>query len=205
MRTRQSNSSTSSRPCSPMRWNDIREAVPILADLLSIPVGERYPPLDLSPQQRKEKTFQALFDQLNGLAARQPTLAIYEDVHWADPTTIELLGRIFDRVQRLPVLRCHLSARICPALERAGAYQHALTQSARAAAGQAIVERLTGGRAFLENCWSRSWPELTGCRCSSKNSPRWCWNRAWWPTRATISSSQDHYSHLRSRRPCTIR
>ena len=49
---------------------DVREAAPLLADLLGIPAGGRYPPLELSPQQRKERTFQALLDQLAGLAAR---------------------------------------------------------------------------------------------------------------------------------------
>jgi class 3 adenylate cyclase/tetratricopeptide (TPR) repeat protein len=83
---------------------DVREHVPPLADLLGIPTANRYPPLELGPQQRKERTFQALLDQLAGLTAREPALAIYEDVHWADPTTLELLGRVVERVQRLPVL-----------------------------------------------------------------------------------------------------
>ena len=84
---------------------DARAAAPLVADLLAVPVPTgRYPPLDLSPQQKKERTFQALLDQLAGLAARGPALALYEDVHWADPTTLELLGRVVERAQRLPVL-----------------------------------------------------------------------------------------------------
>ena len=71
---------------------DVREGAALLADLLGIPAAGRYPPLDLSPQQRKERTFRALLDQLAGLAARAPALALYEDAHWADPTTLELLG-----------------------------------------------------------------------------------------------------------------
>ena len=97
-------SSTSSRPCWRCATEDVREAAPLLADLLAIPAVGRYPPLELSPQQRKEQTFQVLLDQLAGLAARAPVLALYEDVHWADPTTLELLGRVVERVQRLPVL-----------------------------------------------------------------------------------------------------
>jgi class 3 adenylate cyclase len=54
--------------------NDLNEAVPLLADLLSIPTGDRYPPLNLTPQKRKEKTLHALLAQLEGLAARQPVL-----------------------------------------------------------------------------------------------------------------------------------
>ena len=69
--------------------NDLSEAIPLLADLLSIPTGDRYPPLDLTPQKRKEKTLRALLAQLEGLAARQPVLMVCEDVHWSDPTTRE--------------------------------------------------------------------------------------------------------------------
>ena len=84
--------------------DDAGEAAPVLADLLGIPAAERYPSLDLSPQQRKERTFQVLLDQLAGLAAQGPVLALYEDVHWADATTLELIGRVAERVQPLPVL-----------------------------------------------------------------------------------------------------
>src|SRR5215470_445298 len=70
--------------------NDLSEAVPLLADLLSIPIGDRYPPLNLTPQKRKEKTLHALLAQVGGLAGRQPVLMVYEDVHWGDPTTREL-------------------------------------------------------------------------------------------------------------------
>jgi predicted ATPase len=69
-----------------------------LADLLAIPSGDRYPPLALSPQRRKERTFAALLTQLEGLAARQPVLTLWEDTHWSDPTTLELLDLIVDRV-----------------------------------------------------------------------------------------------------------
>jgi class 3 adenylate cyclase/predicted ATPase len=77
---------------------------PLFAGLLGIPTGERYPPFVLSPQRQKQMTLEALVAQLEGLAARQPVLALYEDVHWADPTTLELLDRVVDRVQTLPVL-----------------------------------------------------------------------------------------------------
>jgi class 3 adenylate cyclase/predicted ATPase len=83
---------------------DGREAAQLLANLLSIPNEGRYPHLELSPQQRKEKTFKALLDQLAGLAMRQPVLTLYEDAHWADPTTLDFLGRVVERVQHLPVL-----------------------------------------------------------------------------------------------------
>jgi class 3 adenylate cyclase/tetratricopeptide (TPR) repeat protein len=84
--------------------NDLSVAVPLLADLLSIPTGDRYPPLNLTPQKRKEKTLHALLAQLEGLAARQPVLMVWEDVHWSDPTTRESLDLLIDRVPTLPVL-----------------------------------------------------------------------------------------------------
>jgi class 3 adenylate cyclase/predicted ATPase len=84
--------------------NDLSEAVPLLADLLSIPVGNRYPPLHLTPQKRKERTLHALIAQVQGLAARQPVLIIFEDIHWSDPTTREMLDLLIDRVPTMQVL-----------------------------------------------------------------------------------------------------
>jgi class 3 adenylate cyclase len=84
--------------------NDLSEALPVLAALLSIPVGARYPPLDLSPQKQKEKTLKALLAQLEGLAARQPVVMVVEDAQWSDPTTREWLDLTIDRLPYLPVL-----------------------------------------------------------------------------------------------------
>jgi class 3 adenylate cyclase/predicted ATPase len=84
--------------------NDLSEAAPLLAQLLSVPTEGRYPALDLTPQKRKEKTFKALIAQLAGLAARQPVVMVHEDVHWIDPTSLELLDLTVDRVPSLPVL-----------------------------------------------------------------------------------------------------
>jgi class 3 adenylate cyclase/predicted ATPase len=84
--------------------DDLSEAVPLMAELLSIPTGDRYPPLNLTPQQRKEKTLQARLAQVEGLASRQPVLIIYEDLHWSDPSTRESLDLLVDRVPTLRVL-----------------------------------------------------------------------------------------------------
>jgi class 3 adenylate cyclase len=84
--------------------NDLNEAVPLLAELLSIPTGDRYPPLNLTPQKRKEKTLHAQVRQVEGLAAQQPVLMVWEDVHWSDPTTRESLDLLIDRVPTLRVL-----------------------------------------------------------------------------------------------------
>jgi class 3 adenylate cyclase/predicted ATPase len=83
---------------------DLSEAVPLLADLLSIPTGDRYPPLNLTPQKRKAKTLQVQVAQVEGLAARQPLLMLWEDIHWSDPTTLESLDLLIDRAATLRVL-----------------------------------------------------------------------------------------------------
>ena len=84
--------------------NDLGEAAPLLAALLSVPAGERYPVLNLTPQKQRERTLQALVAQVEGLAARQPVLMLFEDAHWSDPTSLELLDLIMDRVPTLPIL-----------------------------------------------------------------------------------------------------
>src|SRR5262245_24827602 len=84
--------------------NDLGEAAPLLAGLLSIPIGDRYPALDLTPQKRKEKTLRTLVAQVEGLAARQLVLLVVEDAHWADPTSLELFELIVERASSLPLL-----------------------------------------------------------------------------------------------------
>ena len=80
------------------------QAVPLIAALLGITPEDRYPPLDLTPQRQKQRTLDVLVDELDGLSAEQPVLLIYEDAHWIDPTTLELLGLAVERIQRLAVL-----------------------------------------------------------------------------------------------------
>jgi predicted ATPase len=72
--------------------------------MLAIPIGDRYAPLNLTPQKRKEKTLNAQVAQIEGLAARQPVLMVFEDVHWSDPTTHESLDLVVDRIATLRVL-----------------------------------------------------------------------------------------------------
>jgi class 3 adenylate cyclase len=84
--------------------NDLSQVVPLLAELLSVPTGDRYPPLNLTPQKRKEKTLHAQLARVEGLAAQQPVLMVWEDVHWSDPTTREVLDLVIDRVATLRVL-----------------------------------------------------------------------------------------------------
>ena len=76
----------------------------LIAEMLGVPGGERYPPLALSPEQKKEQTFGALLRILEERARRSPVLMLFEDVHWADPSSLELLDRLILRLASLPVL-----------------------------------------------------------------------------------------------------
>jgi TolB-like protein/class 3 adenylate cyclase/predicted ATPase len=80
------------------------EDVALLADLLSLPVAERRPLPSLSPHQKKDRTSAALIRQLEGLGRRQPVVVVFEDAHWIDPTSRELLDLTVERVRSLPVL-----------------------------------------------------------------------------------------------------
>jgi class 3 adenylate cyclase/tetratricopeptide (TPR) repeat protein len=80
------------------------DAMPLLATLLSIPSGERYPLPDMSSQPRKERTFDVLLHLLIQLAAHQPLLIVFEDLHWIDPTSLELLSLAIDQIQGKRIL-----------------------------------------------------------------------------------------------------
>jgi class 3 adenylate cyclase/tetratricopeptide (TPR) repeat protein len=78
--------------------NILQELVPLLAALLSVPLPEgHYPPVLLTPQQQRQQTLDALVAWLLTEAERQPALAVWEDLHWADPSTLELLGVVVDQ------------------------------------------------------------------------------------------------------------
>jgi predicted ATPase len=87
-----------------MAASRVRESAPLFASLLLIPAGSRYPPLSLSPAQQRRQTLSALLDQMEGLAHQNPVLMLFEDVHWADATSLEVLDLGMERVRQLPVL-----------------------------------------------------------------------------------------------------
>ena len=76
----------------------------LFAELLSLPNDRRYPQLELTPQQRRQRTLEALTRQTVALAEQRPLLMIFEDVHWIDPTSLEALGRGIDRIKAVGVL-----------------------------------------------------------------------------------------------------
>ena len=76
----------------------------LFADMLSLPNDGRYPVLELSPQQRRQRTLDALVSQVAALSRQNPLLIIFEDAHWTDPTGLELFSRIIDKIPTLRVL-----------------------------------------------------------------------------------------------------
>jgi class 3 adenylate cyclase/predicted ATPase len=76
----------------------------LFAEMLSLPNDGRYPALELTPQQRRQRTLEALVAQIVALSRQNPLLMIFEDAHWTDPTTLELFGRLVDRIPTLRVL-----------------------------------------------------------------------------------------------------
>jgi class 3 adenylate cyclase/tetratricopeptide (TPR) repeat protein len=124
-----------------------QEIPPLIASLLSIPSGNRYPPLGLSPAQQRRQTLSALLDQMEGLARQKPVLMLFEDAHWADATSLELLNLAIERVRRLPVL---LLITFRPEFEAPwkGLPDVAAVVLGRLDRSQAemMIERVTGGR-----------------------------------------------------------
>jgi class 3 adenylate cyclase/predicted ATPase len=80
------------------------EAAALVADLLSIPFQDRYPPLQLTEAVQKQRTMEVLEEQLVLLSQRDAALVLFEDTHWIDPTSLELMDRIIRRVVDLPVM-----------------------------------------------------------------------------------------------------
>jgi class 3 adenylate cyclase/predicted ATPase len=76
----------------------------LFAEMLSLPNEGRYPVLELLPQQRRQRTLEALTTQIEALGRQRPVLMIFEDVHWIDPTSLEALGRAVDLIRSLGVL-----------------------------------------------------------------------------------------------------
>ena len=125
----------------------LEEAVPLLAALLAVPVPERYPPLTLSPQRQKQQTQEALVAWLLAETAQQPVLTVWEDLHWADPSTLELLGLLLDQV---PTARLLLVLTARPEFRppwglRAHLTQLTLTRLVRPQVEEMVL-RVTGGK-----------------------------------------------------------
>ena len=130
--------------------SNVAEVAPLFARMLSLP-ADRYGPLDLTPQQLRTRTLQALLDQLLGLARQQPVLFILEDLHWIDPTTLELLQRTVDAIGGARVLTV-VTTRIITRPDFGG-HSHVTRLTLNRLGREltaAIIKRLTGGKALPE-------------------------------------------------------
>jgi predicted ATPase len=123
------------------------EALPLLAALLGIP-GDRYPALNLSSQRQKQRTLEVLIEQLAGLARHRPVLEVYEDVHWVDPSTLELLDLLVEGVRALPVLVVLTYRPEFTPPWSGQAHVTALPLNRLGRQGAAMVARATGGKAL---------------------------------------------------------
>ena len=132
----------------------LAEAVPLFASLLSLPLPADYAPLPMSPEQQKQKTLHALLTILLRIAAQQPVLFVMEDLHWVDPSTLELLSLLVDQGPTARILalftfrpdfsppwtgRAHLTQVTLPRLPR----RQAAEMTGRVAHGKALP---AGGR-----------------------------------------------------------
>jgi predicted ATPase len=127
----------------------LEEAVPLMAALLSVPLAARYSPLDWSPQKHKQKTQEALVAWLVAEAERQPVLAVWEDLHWTDPSTLELLGLVLDQTPTASLctlLTCRPEFSP-PWTLRSYLTQLTLTRLTRPQVEE-MVQRITGGKAL---------------------------------------------------------
>ena len=164
--TRRSRRSRGSPRRSRRRVPDMPDAAALLAGLFSIPLPAQMPPLDLSPQRRKERTLEVLVAILAGMAARAPVLFAVEDLHWIDPSTLELLELV---VRRAPPTACWSCCSFGRRSRRRGA---------RASTSRASTSRASRPRRPRPS--SPGWP--AGARCR----PRSCAISA---TRSTASRS----------------
>jgi class 3 adenylate cyclase/tetratricopeptide (TPR) repeat protein len=78
--------------------------VRFVASILSVPCEQRYGPLPIMPQKQKDETLRTLVDLTEAAARRRPSVMLFEDAHWADATTLEVLGLLIDRVRTVPLL-----------------------------------------------------------------------------------------------------
>ena len=123
------------------------EAVPLIASLLSVPLGEGYATLDVPPEQQRRKTFEVVLRALLVRAGRQPMLLVVEDLQWADASTLELLSLIIDQAPIAPLLAVFTFRPQFSPPWPVGSHVEQLTL-ARLLHDQAalMVDRVTGGK-----------------------------------------------------------
>ncbi len=128
---------------------EVKDIAPLLAALLSIPSEARYPALELAPAEQKERTISALIALFEGLTQNVPVLALLEDAHWIDPTSLDVFSRLVDRLSNLRALLV-ITFRpefVTPWAGRAHVTALLLNRFGRRQA-RAMVDSVAGGRAL---------------------------------------------------------
>ena len=129
-----------------------RQDAALIAEMMSLPNDGRYPTLELAAQQRRQKTLEALTAQLEALSHSNPVLMMFEDVHWVDPTSLEVLGRTVDRLKSLKVL---LTITYRPEFEPPWVGRPYVTALSLNRLGEheiaALIDSVTGNRSMSES------------------------------------------------------
>ena len=182
------------------------EDVAFLADLLSLPASERHPLPNLSPQRKKERTLEALIRQLEGLARQQPVVMVFEDAHWIDPTSRELLDLTVERVRSLPVL---LIVTFRPEFQPPWTGQPQVTMLALNRLDRrdrtALVEQIAGGKALPDEVIAQIVDRTDGVPLFVEELTKSVWRAACCARKRIATCSTARCRHSRSRRPCTTR
>jgi class 3 adenylate cyclase len=125
----------------------VGDIAPFLASLLSLPTDDRYPLPNLQPSEMKERTTAVLVALFAGITRRAPVLLVWEDAHWIDPTSLEVLGRVIKELPGLPAL---VVITFRPEFEPPWPGSHNVSALSLKRLGRddvlALVERVTGGR-----------------------------------------------------------
>ncbi len=127
----------------------LSEAVPLLAALLGVPLGEEYAPVTLSPQRQKQRTLEIVLALLLEMADQRPVVFTVEDLHWIDPSTLELLTLLIEQSSTVPILALFTSR---PSFSPTWAARSHLTQLTLNRLTQpqveAMISQVTAGKAI---------------------------------------------------------
>jgi len=127
----------------------VPETISLWAALLSLPVRDSVPPLNLTPQRQKEKTFEAIVTFVLAVAAQQPLLLIFEDLHWADPSTLELIDLLVDQVPAAPILMLMTSRpQFRPPWTARSHFTYLTVNRVTKKQTELLVVRVTGGKSL---------------------------------------------------------
>ena len=125
------------------------EIVPFVASLCSIPFEGRYPPLEMSPAEQKERLITALLALFQGLTMEAPLLALLEDAHWIDPSSLEVFNRLVDRIPKLRafLIITYRAEFVPPWVGEGHVHSLALSRFGRRHA-LVMIDRVAGGKAL---------------------------------------------------------